>query len=303
MNWSSQNRVMWTAAVGVPLLFVAVAVLQTKIDAGTGAANAENDELLLRSGAAVRRMSLGYDSLAADIYWTRAVQHFGSRVGVSGAKFEQLFPLLDIATTLDPKLIVAYRFGAIFLSEPPPEGAGRTDLAIELVKRGMAENPDNWYLASDLGFLYYWRLRDYPAAAQAYLAGSKIPNAPSWMKIMAALVAQTGGSLETSRMIWTEIYNSTQDTSVRDRAIKTLRGLRALEDEQKLDGVAQQYQNRFGHFPASSSDLQDAGLIRGNPVDPEGYPYLFGPDGKSRLDPHSPIVIPQGLRLPGEAPQ
>jgi tetratricopeptide (TPR) repeat protein len=300
---SSQKRVLWTAAVGVPLLFLAVAVLQTKIDASPRADNEENSELLLRSGAAVRRMSLGYDSLAADVYWTRVVQYFGSRAGVNGAKFEELFPLLDIATTLDPKLIVAYRFGAVFLSEPPPQGAGRTDLAIELVKRGMAENPDNWYLPSDLGFLYYWRLKDYPAAAQAYLEGSKIPNAPSWMRIMAALVAQRGGSIETSRIIWTEIYNSTQDKNVRDRALKTLRGLRALEDEETLDGLAQQYKNRFGHFPASSSDLRDAGLIRGNPVDPEGYSYVFQSDGKARLDPQSPITIPPGLQLPGEASQ
>lgn len=298
-----QNRLPWTAAASVGLLFAAIAVLQAKIDAASSAVNQENSELLLRSGAAVRRMSLGYDSLAADVYWTRAVQYFGTRVGVSGAKFEQLFPLLDIATTLDPKLIVAYRFGAIFLSEPPPAGAGRTDLAIELVKRGMAENPDNWYLPSDLGFLYYWRLKDYPAAAAAYLEGSKIPNAPSWMKIMAALVAQRGGSIETSRIIWTQIYNSTQDKNVRDRAIRTLRGLRALEDEETLDGLAQQYKNRWGHFPASSSDLRDAGLLRGNPVDPEGYPYVFGPDGKSRLDRQSPIVIPPGLQLPGEASQ
>jgi hypothetical protein len=298
-----QNRLPWTAAASVGLLFAAIAVLQAKIDAASPAVSQENSELLLRSGAAVRRMSLGYDSLAADVYWTRAVQYFGSRAGVSGAKFEQLFPLLDIATTLDPKLIVAYRFGAIFLSEPPPAGAGRTDLAIELVKHGMAENPDNWYLPSDLGFLYYWRLKDYSAAAAAYLEGSKIPNAPSWMKIMAALVAQRGGSIETSRIIWTQIYNSTQDRNVRDRAIQTLRGLRALEDQETLDGLAQQYKNRLGHFPSSSSDLRDAGLLRGNPVDPEGYPYVFGPDGKSRLDPQSPIVIPRGLQLPGEASQ
>lgn len=303
MSSLRQGRASWTAVVGVPLLFAVIAVLQMKIDAGTQALNEENDQLLLRSGAAVRRMSLGYDSLAADIYWTRAVQYYGSRAGVKEAKFDQLFPLLDIATTLDPRLIVAYRFGAIFLSEPPPTGAGRTELAVQLVKQGIASNPDNWFLVSDLAFLYYWRLGDYPAAAQTYLEGSKIPGAPSWMRIMAALVAQRGGSLETSRIIWTEIYNSTQDKTVRDRALKTLRGLRALEDEGELDALAQQYKSRLGRFPASAKDLRDAGLVRGNPVDPEGYPYIFGPDGKAQLDPLSPVTIPKGLQLPGEPSQ
>jgi hypothetical protein len=298
MSHPSQSRALWTALAGVPLLFIALAALQTKIDAGTRAQALETEELLLRSPSAVRNMSLGYDSLLADIYWTRAVQYYGARAGIEGAKFDMLWPLLDIATTLDPKLIVAYRFGAIFLSEPPPAGAGRTDLAVELVKRGIAENPDNWYLSGDLGFLYYWRMKDYPAASAAYLEGSKIRNAPSWLKIMAARIEQKGGSLETSRVMWSEVYESTQDKTVRQKAMETLRGLRAQEDEEELDQLAEQYKKRFGHFPATTGEMHDAGLLRGIPVDPAGYPYVFGPDGKSSLDPRSPVEIPPDLPAP-----
>jgi hypothetical protein len=298
MSSSSQTRARWTALAGVPLLFIALAALQTRIDAGARALTPENEELLLRSPSAVKNLSLGYDSLLADIYWTRAVQYYGARAGIEGARFELLWPLLDIATSLDPKLIVAYRFGAIFLSEPPPAGAGRADLAVELVKRGIAQNPDNWYLSGDLGFLYYWRLKDYPAASAAYLAGSKIPNAPSWLKMMAARIEEKGGSLETSRVIWSEIYDSTQDKTVRRQAMQTLRQLRVLEDEAEIDRLAQEYSKRFGHFPASTAEMHDAGLLRGIPVDPAGYPYIFGPDGKSSLDPSSPLKISPDSAVP-----
>jgi hypothetical protein len=301
MSYPSQNRALWTAIAGVPLLFVAIAGLQVKIDAGARAHAPENQELLLRSGSALRQMSLGYNSLLADIYWTRAVQYYGSRAGVDGANFDLLWPLLDIATTLDSKLTIAYRFGAIFLSEPPPAGAGRPDLAIELVKRGIAKNPDDYFLSGDLGFLYYWRMKDYPNAAAAYLEGSKIPNAPSWLKMMAARILEKGGSLETSRMIWSEIYQSAQNKDVRDDAMKTLSGIRAQEDEAQLDELAQEYEKRFGRFPASAGDLHDAGLLRGVPVDPAGYPYVFGADGKSSLDPRSPVIIPPPLSPPPEA--
>jgi len=209
MSGRGKSRAPWLAIAGIPVLFILIAMLQAKIDASSRSYADESEDLLLQSGRGVQRMSLGYDSLVADIYWTRAVQYYGARAGVDGAQFGLLWPLLDIATTLDPKLIVAYRFGAVFLSEPRPGGADRSDLAIQLVKKGMAANPDNWYLVGDLGFLYYWRMHDYAAAAQVYMDGSKIPDAPSWMKIMAALIAQRGGSIETSRMIWTEIYNST----------------------------------------------------------------------------------------------
>jgi hypothetical protein len=300
MNHSSQARGRWTAVVGVPLLFVAIAALQVKIDAGSRANAAENDELLLRSGSALRQMSLGYESLLAVIYWTRAVQYYGTRAGVAGAKFDLLWPLLDITTTLDSKLVAAYHFGAIFLSESSPLGAGRPDLAIELVKRGIAENPDDWYLNVDLGFLYYWRMHDYPHAAAAYLDGSKKPDAPSWMKMMAARIAEQRGSLETSRMIWSDIYESSQDKTVRDEAMEMLRGLRAQEDEAQLDEIALEYKKRFGHFPRSTGEMFNAGLLRGIPADPAGYPYVFGADGKSSLDPKSPVVIPQKLSPPPE---
>ena len=41
------------------------------------------DVLYISSPKVLKRASLGYDGLLADIYWTRAVQYFGSRHSVS----------------------------------------------------------------------------------------------------------------------------------------------------------------------------------------------------------------------------
>jgi hypothetical protein len=115
---------------------------------------------------------------------------------------------------------------------------------------------------------------------------------------MAARVAQKGGSLETSRMIWSQLYESTQNPLVKKRAEEMLRGLKAQEDETQLDELASEYQKRFGRFPASAAQLRDAGLLRGIPIDPDGYPYTFGPDGKSQLSPQSSVVIPPEIKAP-----
>lgn len=303
MSVASKNRPVWIALAGIPLLFVTIAALQRRIDADTRPATPQPEELLLRSPKAVKALSLGYDSLFADIYWTRAVQYYGERVGAPGANFDLLGPLLDITTTLDPKLIVAYRFGAVFLSEPAPGGAERTDLAVELVKRGIAANPDEWQLGTNLGFLYYWRLGDYADSAAAYLETSKNPKAPTWVKLMAARITQKGGSIETSRMIWSEVYDSAKNESIRKMAAKQLEGLAAEEAETYLDGLAGQFHKRFGRYPASTRELRDAGMLSGVPVDPEGYPYAFGPNGKSRLDSQSPVVIPRPPRTPPALPK
>jgi hypothetical protein len=286
------------AVVAVPILFVAIAALQARIDALSTPLVQENEQLLLRSGPLLKKLSLGYDPLLADIYWTRAVQYYGWRVQQRSGSFELLAPLLNITATLDPKLLVAYQFGGIFLSEHPPGGAGRADLAVELVKRGIAANPDEWRLYHELGFLYYARLKDYQKASQAFLEGSRNPAAPIWMKIMAAHVAENGESLETSRFIWAELYDSTKDESVRKTALEHVQALDAEIALKRLNEISEEYWKKFGHFPASIGELRDAGLVEGQLTDPAGYPYVMGPNGMPQLDPHSPIKIDSNKQRP-----
>ena len=303
MSAPGQTRSWWITIAAIAVLFAAIAALQVRIDAQARAMGEEREELLLRSPAALKQLSLGYDALLADLYWTRAIQYYGERFAKRHSRYDLLWPLLDITTTLDPKLIVAYRFGAIFLSEPAPGGPGQPELAAELARRGIAANPSEWRLYSDLGFIYYWWLQDYANSSAAFLEGSKIPDAPPFLRIMAARVAEKGGALENSRMIWYEIYQSSKDPQVRKKALEMLDGLQAEEDEVHLDELAETYQKRFGRYPASSGELRDAGLLGGIPVDPAGYPYIFGPDGKSRLHPDSTVVIPRPIKTPQVKPK
>ena len=295
MSRSSHNkshmRAMLLALVAVPALFVVCAALQVQIDAETRLMNQGNEELLLRSGRLLKKLSLGYEPLLADIYWTRVVQYYGARARKPGATYESLWPLLDITTTLDPRLMIAYRFGAVFLSEEPPVGPGRADLAVDLVKRGIAENPDEWRLYQDLGFLYSIHLKDYQKAADAYLEGSKNPNAQVWMKVMAARVAEAGNALQTSRMIWIGLYSSSKDELVRRTALKHIESLDAALELKLLNERSEEYWRKFGRFPTSMQELRDAGLIEGALQDPAGYPYVIGPNGAPQLDPKSTIVL------------
>jgi hypothetical protein len=96
--------------------------------------------LWLESPALARRMALSFPDIAADIYWMRAVIHYGSERRSAGEehRYALLYPLLDLATSLDRHFDVAARLGAIFLSEGYPGGPGRPDLAIALLEKGIA---------------------------------------------------------------------------------------------------------------------------------------------------------------------
>src|ERR1041384_2295577 len=119
--------------------------------------------LYIPNATVLRRMSLGYSGLLADIYWTRAVQYFGKRLThqVRSNRFDLLYPLLDITTSLDPYMIPAYRFGGTFLAQHLPSGAGQPEKAIAILEKGIARNPKDWRLYYDLGFVHYMELKDY----------------------------------------------------------------------------------------------------------------------------------------------
>jgi len=285
-----RNPIAWLLLLVLPLGFAGVWRLQHDIDAQRTSMSEERDPVLLHSGKLVKAMSLEYAPLLADIYWTRVVQFYGNKRMRGQANLELLWPLLDITTTLDPNLVVAYRFGAIFLSQSAPSGAGRPDLAVQLIQRGIQVNPDYWRLYEDLGFVYYFDLKDYPKASEAFLEGSKKPGALVWMKIMAARIAAEGESYTTSLFLWKDIYDSTTDPQVKANALRHLELLQVKEDCSQLDAVADEYAKRYGKRPARVSDLVQAGLIRGIPRDPKGFAYVLGQDGKAELNLDSPLL-------------
>jgi tetratricopeptide (TPR) repeat protein len=291
----SQKSMAWVLLLVLTLGFAGIWRLQHSIDAQRASLNQERDDILLRSGKLMKVMSLEYAPLMADIYWTRVVQYYGNKHSQGKTNLELLWPLLDITTTLDPNLLVAYRFGSVFLSQAAPAGAGRPDLAVELIQRGIKANPDYWRLYEDLGFVYYFDLKDYQKASEAFLEGSKKPNAQVWMKVMAARIAAEGESYATSAFLWRDIYESASDPSVKQNALMQLKLLKAKEDCRQLDALADEYEKRNGRRPTSMTELIQAGLLRGMPADPAGFAYVFGENGKAELNVDSPLLEQQLL--------
>ncbi|MGH9498213.1 MAG: hypothetical protein ACRD3L_03650 [Terriglobales bacterium] len=236
--------------------------------------------LYISSPQALKRMSLGYDGLMADIYWTRAVQYFGGKHFAGAHHYDLLAPLLEITTALDPHLTVAYEFGANFLAPKPPNGAGQPYRAIELTEFGIRHNPDDWRLYYDLGFIYYMELKDYKGAADAFARGSGVPNAHPFLRVMAAQMAQHGGELRMAQMMWSTTFQSSEDRNVRANAATHLRALQVEQDVTDLEKLVADYRAKTGRLPASFTDLQSAGLLHEIPVDPFGHTYKLAADGQ-----------------------
>ena len=235
--------------------------------------------LLVSSPRVLKRLSLGYDGLLADVYWTRVVQYFGGHVADRVNQFDLLAPLLEITTTLDPHLLVAYQFGGNFLAPAPPNGAGMPDRAIALMNYGIQNNPDDWHLYYQLGFIYYMDLKDYKNAADAFERGSKVPHAHPFLRILAANMAQHAGENRMAQALWTTTYQNTEDKHVRANAIAHLRALRVEDDVTHIQNDVTSYGQKTGRLPSSMASLVNAGLLPGIPLDPDGKPYVLSADG------------------------
>jgi hypothetical protein len=255
----------------------------------------------IQSPSLARRLSLGFDALVADVYWMRAVIYYGGQRLAEGGdrRYEQLWPLLDLVTGLDPRFRVAYRFGAIFLTEGYPSGPARPDLAIRLLQKGLAYDPARWEYVHDIGFVHYWWLHDYQQAAAWFEKAGQVPGAPEWLPSMAATTLAMGGNRQSSRALWTRLLDSSDTAWIRRAAERSLAQLDALDVVDQLNAVAGRFAAREGRAAATWDDLVRGERLPGIPLDSTGTPFVLDPQtGRVGLSPESPLwpLPPEPIR-------
>ena len=242
--------------------------------------------LYVRSPEFMRRAALSYHALLADVYWIRAIQHYGGTKLTNDPhkQYDLLYPLLDLTTTLDPDFDIAYGFGSLFLAEPYPSGPGRPDLSIALLQKALRAQPEKWRFREDLGFIYYWWLKDYVTAAEWFKRAGELPGAPNWLKPLAAVTLAQGGNVATSRALWTEVVNTADQDWLRAQGRFRLRQLDAIDEIAALERVVADYRARTGSLPRSWTDVIRAGYLTAPPADPAEYPLrLDSASGKVTL--------------------
>lgn len=243
------------------------------------------DESLYLNDKTARRMSLGFNGLAADWYWMRSLQYAGKKLfdskgdvsldDLSGLNMKLLAPLLDTSTTLDPEFIQPYAYAAAVLP------AIDVQQAIRLTQKGIDANPNVWQLYHHLGYIY-WRQGQYEIAAETYGRGAQIPGAPVWMEAMKAKLISEGGSRSTAREIYTRMFEQAGEEHVKEMAQKQLMRLESLDQQDGLRKLFTAFKTRYGKCPDSWRELNQ--IFRslripmdesGAPLDPSGAPYVL----------------------------
>ena len=259
------------------------------------------EERLYVTGETLRRASMGFNGLVADWYWMRALQYVGGKTlrhegdinldDLSQLDLRLLAPLLDVATTLDPRFLAAYEYGAVVLPAIDPEAA------IKLAQKGIAANPQAWRLHQHLGYIY-WQQGRYQEASRVYQAGTQIPGAPVWMEVMAARMEAEGGSRDFARAVYLRLYEQADNEQVREMSRRRLMQLQAFDEQDFLERVLTAFRERAGRCPADwgeiASFLRRVEQLRldqsGAPLDPSEVSYLLNTERCAvALDPRSEV--------------
>lgn len=245
---------------------------------------------LVLKGEKLKDFSLGFNGLIADWYWVQTLQYIGNKLEKNREKGidindlrpldpKLLYPLLDNATSFDPNYYAAYEYGATVLP------AVDENQAVKIIEKGIKNNPNEWRFYNQLGYIY-WQTENYERAARAYSEGTKIKGAPDILKLMAAKMSSDGGSRETARQMYRQMFENAQDEQSKKNAELQLMKLDAINETEAINKVLQNFQAKNGRCVDSLSGifptLQTVKLPNGrefridnsnNLVDPGGVPY------------------------------
>src|SRR4029077_20431931 len=103
-----------------------------------------------------------------------------------------------------------------------------------------------------------WHLHDYQAAGAAFQRAAAMPNAPNWLRPLAAVTLAEGGHRNASRALFVELAKS-EEPWLRDAATLRLAQLDAMD------------------IMEAWKRAKDAGRMPPIPSDPSGTPFVPDP--------------------------
>lgn len=202
----------------------------------------------------------------------------GSRLGgevetVPRVDWDTVIRLFRHSQRLDPYFLQTAMVAEGWL----PWTAQRVPETMELLTVAAQYRSWDWHPLYFLGFNSYYFLRDSGAAGKYFLAASKVPNAPPFLAILGARLAQRGG--ETAAAI-AMLRAMLAEKGESEPGYEDLRQrLAALEGSLVLETAVKEYGNKYGRQPENLENLVTSGVLGRLPDNPYKLAYCLDSAG------------------------
>lgn len=261
-----------------------------------------NQQVNLAPPMFLQTLTMGFDSLMADLLWLQLIQYYGA-ASVEKVAPTHLYQYFDTITSLDPDFEDAYILSGYLLNETPKE----KEQALKIMQKGEKNNPKSWLIVTQLGFYYYLYVKDTQKAADTFARAASLPGAPESLSGLAAQLYKRSNQLERCQLsvkLWQNNVQAAPSPELKQRAeqhlIETviycdLLALRkALQDYLKQADARWQDALKQAKLkkqpppkapatapPATLQALVQAGLINRVPQDPFKRAYVYRQNGLS----------------------
>lgn len=249
-----------------------------------------NQSVRLLPPAFLQMMTLGHQTLMADLLWLQLIQYYGGTIE-QNEKQTHLFAYVDTLTSLDPDFEDAYVFSSYLLADQPEQ-------AMKILKKGIEAYPQSWRIPFQAGFIQYLKFKDYQSATQYFELSAQRPNAPDLPNRFAAQLykrTDADGHCQISIRLWQDAWEKAPNKQLKEQAEKhiieskiqcDLRQLREaiqnFKKEAQQDWEAKQKEKSppvrpKSFLPADLNALVRAKILTALPQDPRKQAYVYNP--------------------------
>ncbi|VBB42235.1 conserved hypothetical protein [uncultured Desulfatiglans sp.] len=175
----------------------------------------EDVVFLPRNASTLRLLAPADVDFLADLLWLRCVYYFG-RHALTNREYPYLHHILDLITDLAPAWRWPFFFGAVvFATEIQAYDPG-----ISLIEKGLQFHRADWQLWFYKGY-YLWKYaEDALGAADALGEAADLPGAPSFLKGLAASLANRAGHRELAVSLIENALKQTIDPAQQERLVQ-----------------------------------------------------------------------------------
>lgn len=202
----------------------------------------------------IRVAALGYDNLYADFLTLRAVQMFGAAWETETGEVTPIYDYFDILTTLDPHFVDVYDLAHLVISD----AHGEHDLALELLRKGIAKNPREWRI-SYLGlYTALWNMQDARTAREFLHYARRTPDAPEHVLRMEEYIERQSGRYHAAFDVNLAKYLQYLDHDMEHERNVTFEKFRTIIHEWnllELARAAEKFHEGKGRHPESIEEM------------------------------------------------
>lgn len=223
----------------------------------------EEEYVLLPPPQAARFTSLGYNELAADTTWVRALVYYGSQIK-GDENYRYLEKFIDNIIALDPQFKRAFTWAVSAVTYKNGQGTQEEfRIAANYYEKAIKVYPEDWEFAWRGGLLYWFDVWDEDPTKNAQFKergaelmerATRSPGAPDHLAGKATTMRTKLGQKERALDLLKERLFTTDDPKARENI---MRRFRTISDDGSGDEL-QSVNERFNQLRSESFDLAPA---------------------------------------------